>query len=66
MDTSFYKCYSILTVGLSRYVFRPGQVVPLRDYAGSPGYAQTLAGAKEWIRQDISKGHDAKAQPGVR
>lgn len=30
MTTSTYKCYTIKTVGISRYIYRPGQILPQR------------------------------------
>lgn len=30
MTTTTYKSYTIKTVGISRYIYRPGQIVPQR------------------------------------
>lgn len=56
MTISTYKKYTIETVGISRYIYRPG--ASLSNYA--PGYEQSLAAAKRWINEDIKKREVAK------
>lgn len=55
MTTATYKAYTIRTVGLSHYIYRPG-VHPIPG--DSDGYAQSLAATKRWINEDVK--HQAK------
>ena len=43
--TQTYKGYTIKTIGISRYIYRPGET----EYSG---YAQSIAEAKRWINND--------------
>lgn len=54
MRDEIFKGYTIRVVGLSHYIFRPGQVVPERrsSLASAAGYAQSMAASKRWIRGD--------------
>lgn len=51
MTRSTYKGYTIQTVGISRSIYRPGQIP--EQVLMSPGFAMSTAGAKRWIREDI-------------
>jgi hypothetical protein len=53
MTLSKYKGYTIRTVGISQYIYRPGVVMPTTTYP--PGYAQSMAAAKRWINEDLGK-----------
>lgn len=57
MTLSHYKSYTILTVGLSRYIYRPGQEVPgyRESNTHAPGWAGTLRESREWINEDIKR-----------
>lgn len=61
MSITTYKGFTIRTVGLSKYIYRPGQydsntAEKVWD-ASNPvaGYAQSLAAAKRWINEENSK-----------
>lgn len=51
-----YKGYTIRSVGLSHYIYRPGQAIPgdPENYA-APGYAQSMAAARRWVNADLQK-----------
>lgn len=50
MTTQTYKGYTIETIGISRYIYRPDNASTCSD-----GYAQSLAEAKRWINNDLGK-----------
>jgi hypothetical protein len=53
MTTTTYKGYTVRTVGLSQYIYRPGTFTPgTKLYP--PGYAQSMAAAKRWINEDLT------------
>lgn len=54
MKVTIYKGYAIETVGISRYIYRPGAEVKALS---SDGYAQTLAEAKRWVNSDLEGGN---------
>jgi hypothetical protein len=49
MTTKTYKGYTIRVTGPSHHIYCPGQ--DLTSYA--PGYAQSMAAAKRWVKDDI-------------
>lgn len=51
--TIIYKGYIIRTVGISRYIYRPGNQGILSTIASADGYAQSMTAAKNWINEDI-------------
>jgi len=51
MTLNRYKGYTIRTVGISHYIYRPGTSLPTTQYP--PGYAQSMAAAKRWVNADI-------------
>jgi hypothetical protein len=56
-----YKGFTIKTVGISRYIYRPGQYDSGAEKvwrANNPvaGYAQSMEAAKRWINAQIAKG----------
>lgn len=53
MTTTTYKGYTILVIGLSHHIHRPGYGDHPQAYA--PGYAQSMAAAKRWINEDIKE-----------
>lgn len=56
MTLSTYKGYTIETVGISQYIYRPGHQLTERNERNyAPGYAQSMAAAKRWINEDIKR-----------
>lgn len=57
MTTTTYKGYTILQVGLSRYIYRPGEEVPgYRERgAGAAGCEGTQRETREWVNADLRK-----------
>lgn len=50
--TQTYKGYTIETIGISRYIYRPDNNCHYNE--ASDGYAQSVAEAKRWINNDLS------------
>lgn len=62
MSTSTYKGFTIRTVGISRYIYRPGQYDSdssadrsRSDITAAAGYAQSMEAAKRWINAQIAQ-----------
>lgn len=61
MSTSTYKGFTIRTVGISRYIYRPGQydsgAAEKVWSADNPaaGYAQSMEAAKRWINEQLAQ-----------
>lgn len=62
MSITIYKGFTIRTVGLSQYIYRPGQydsdaAAEKAWNAANPvaGYAQSMSAAKRWINQENAK-----------
>ena len=55
MTTTTYKGYTIVNVGISQYIYRPG-----RDRATpEDGYAQSFEAAKRWVNEDLVKRNES-------
>ena len=56
MTVTTYKGYTILQVGLSRYIYRPGEEVPgyRESKADAPGWGGTQREAREWVNRDLA------------
>lgn len=55
MTITYYKGYSIKTVGISQYIYRvmPKVLTPNILFAVSDGYEQSMSAAKRWINADL-------------
>lgn len=64
MTTSTYKGYTIVRVGLSHHVYRPGRDVAKNLPASDDDcLTHSMAAARRWIAEDRSKGFDNHPYP---
>lgn len=63
MTTTTYKGYTIVNVGISQYIYRPGRITR-KDIGKLPaglsdGYEQSLTAAKRWVNKDLVKQNES-------